>query len=189
MSRVLSRPIIVISLCFFLSACSQKETLFSELVSKKVDQTLLNQHKSNGQAEFRHVPHQGTPVAYGRVDYDTLSYQEQSYPLTFLSYNLVFAHSGLLKGLAGWQRVAMGVVGSNQDWHQLDHYVGLTVVLYQNQPLAVLLQQHNYQTVWLLDRATDAESEIEGNKNTTSVINRSTLVSDLPKHASAKTNR
>ena len=238
MTHSLQRTLVVTSLCLLLSACSQKETLFSEfpgfdqylkqnqpsdaqatpaeqalltqyrprifmaegqtrfldfyadyigngalylndeLVSEKVDQKLLNQHKTNVQAEFRHTPStsKSTQVAYGRVDYDTLSYQEQSYPLTFLSYNLVFAHSGLLKGLAGWQRMAMGVVGNNEDWHQLDHYVGLTIVLHEDQPLAVMMQQHNYQTAWLLDRSKDATAS--GGEHSSD--------NPLPRHATAK---
>ena len=238
MSRFLNRHLVILSLCLLLSACSQKETLFSEfpgfdqylkknqpsdvlaspteqalltqyrprifmaegqtrfldfyadyigsgalyldgeLVSDKVDQNLLNQHKKSSLAEFRHKPltSQGTPVAYGRVDYDTLSYQEQSYPLTFLSYNLVFAHSGLIKGLASWQRMAMGVVGNNEDWHQLDHYVGLTVVLHEEQPLAVLMQQHNYQTVWMLDPSKDDTQQADNHSPT----------NPLPKHALEK---
>lgn len=126
-----------------------------ELISENVSQALLNRYKNSIQAEFRHqaLARPSTPVAYGRVNYDTLEYQNQRYPLTFLSYNMVFAHSGLLKGLSGLQRLAMGVVGDNKDWHQLDHYVGLTIVLHENKPLAVLMQQHNYQTTWLLDLA------------------------------------
>lgn len=235
MIRLFYRHLTILSLCLFMSACSQKETLFSEfpgfdqylkqnqpsdalaspaeqalltkyrprifmaegqtrfldfyadyigngalyldgeLISDKVDQNLLNQHKKNILAEFRHqqVKGQGTQVAYGRVDYNTLSYQEQNYPLTFLSYNLVFANSGLIKGLAGWQRVAMGVVGDNEDWHQLDHYVGLTIVLHENKPLAVLMQQHNYQTVWLLDP----------DKNAVQATDPSSPKNPLPKHA------
>lgn len=124
-----------------------------QLVSKAVTPQLLNQYKDSFQAEFRHKPHsqKSSPTIYGRVDYDTLKYQDQQFPLTFLSYNLAFAHSGLLKGLASWQRVLMGIVGDNSDWHQLDHYVGMSVALYADKPVAVLLQQHNYQTVWLLD--------------------------------------
>ncbi|RVU83491.1 hypothetical protein EOL70_15750 [Leucothrix sargassi] len=218
MTSILSRVMSVLGLCLLLSACSQKETLFSEYpgfdqylkqnqpsdalptaeeqalleqyrprifmekgqtrfidfyedyiasgvlyvdseqISNRVDQALLNQYKTDSKAEFRHTPltRSGTPVVYGRVSYDMLTHQSQRYPLTFLSYNLAFANSGLIKGLAGWQRVAMGVVGDNDDWHQLDHYVGLTVALHEGQAIAVFLQQHNYRVTWLLDSSKEA---------------------------------
>ena len=125
-----------------------------ELISTTVDQRLLNQYRDDPEAEFRHIPTQqsGTPVVYGRVNYDTLTHEQQSYPLTFLNYNLVFAHSGILKGLAGWQNQLLEITGFHTDWHQLDHYVGLSIVLHNNAPLAAILQQHNYQTTYLLNR-------------------------------------
>lgn len=212
MTHRFKQCLIIASLCLGLSACSQKQTLFSEfpgfdhyfasnqpsdalpdataqalltqyrprvfmaegqprfidfyqdyiangalyvddeLVSNKVDQALLNQYKADTNAEFRHKPSSkaGSPVVYGRIDQDVLEHDGKQYPLTFLNYNLVFPKSGLLKGLSTWQYLAMETVGDTEDWHQLDHYVGLAVVLYQNQPLAVMLQQHNYKTTWLL---------------------------------------
>ncbi|PWQ97887.1 hypothetical protein [Leucothrix arctica] len=213
MTRTLLQFSFVSILCVFVSACSQKETLFSEfpgfdsyleknkpsdalptvseqgllkqyrprvflaegqtrfidfyddyiangalynddkLISKAVTPELLNQYKDSFTAEFRHTTQTTnvSPTVYGRVDYGTLEYKQQQYPLTFLSYNIPFTNSGLLKGLPTWQRALMGIAGDNADWHQLDHYVGMTVTLYENKPVAVMLQQHNYQTTWLLD--------------------------------------
>ncbi len=127
-----------------------------KLVSKQVNQKILNKYKNNVTAEFRHSPtkKQGTPTVYARIHRDELIHDEQRIPLTFLSYNLVFAHSGLVKGIAGWQRLAMGIVASNTDWHQLDHYVGLTIALSNKKPIAVMLQQHNYQTTYLVSEKT-----------------------------------
>ena len=127
-----------------------------KLVSNKVTQALLNQHKNNSKAEFRYKPvkQKGTPTVYARLHKDELIYKDQRMPLTFLSYNLVFANSGVIKGLDAWQRLAMGIVGSNTDWHQLDHYVGLTVALSNELPIAVMLQHHNYQTTRLLTDKT-----------------------------------
>ena len=124
-----------------------------KLISDQVSQASLNEHKDNVQAEFRFKPplnQQSTPTVYARIHKEVLTYKDQKLPLTFLSYNLVFANSGLLKGLASWQRIAMGIVGNNIDWHQLDHYVGLTIALSDDRPIAVMLQHHNYQTTWLL---------------------------------------
>ena len=138
-----------------------------EYVSRRVTQALLNKYKDNTQAEFRHQPvsQQGTPTVYGRVHRDELIYNDQRLPLTFLTYNLAFAQSGLLKGLPTWQRLAMDMVGSNTDWHQLDHYVGLTVALKHDRPIAVMLQQHNYQTTWLMaDKTTESSLNIPADK-------------------------
>jgi len=221
MQRTFPHYFIITILCFFISACSQKETLFSEfpgfdtylaknkpsdalptvseqrlleqyrprvflakgqtrfidfyddyiangelynndkLVSKAVTPALLNQYKDSFTAEFRYDTQSGksSPTIYGRVDYDTLEYKQQQYPMAFLSYNLPFAHSGLLKGLPMWQRALMGVAGDNTDWHQLDHYVGVTIALYKQTPVAVMLQQHNYQTTWLFDNSGKADGQ------------------------------
>ena len=120
--------------------------------SDRVTPNLLNKHKNDTRAEFRyaHAQRRTSPTVYARVDRDKLIYQERAIPLTFLSYNLVFAHSGLLKGLARWQKIALGFIGHNKDWHQLDHNVRLTIVLLRGKPIAVMMQQHNYQTTWLI---------------------------------------
>ena len=122
-----------------------------ELISEQVDQALLQKYRDDPGAEFRYIPVDKpvSPVVYGKVAYDTLQHKGQSWPLTFLSYNLVFAHSGLLQGLPGWQSWLVESTGMHTDWHQLDHYVGLTVALHQNKPVAVMLQQHNYQTTYV----------------------------------------
>ena len=39
-----------------------------------------------------------------------------------------------------------------RDRHQLDHYVGLSVVLLEQKPVAIMLQQHNYQTTYIVGR-------------------------------------
>ncbi len=129
-----------------------------ELISKQVDAALLNQYRDDPSAEFRHSPHQRptTPVVYAKVNYDALEYQGRRWPLTFLSYNLAFAHSGLLQGLPGWQQWLVESTGLHTDWHQLDHYVSVTVALHQGKPIAVMLQQHNYQTTYVLG-AADAQ--------------------------------
>ncbi len=124
-----------------------------ELISKQVNAALLNKYRDAPGAEFRHIPHEKptTPVVYGKVAYDELKYQDRSWPLTFLSYNLVFAHSGVLEGLPGWQKWLLESSGMHTDWHQLDHYVGLTIALHKDKPIAVMLQQHNYQTTYIPD--------------------------------------
>lgn len=131
-------------------------------ISGSVDSALLNQFKDDATAEFVFdgAAHPSAePTILGRVDVDNLTYQGQSWPLTFLSYNLVFAHSGLLAELPFVAKWGMAAVADLSDWHQLDHYVGLTVVLHQQQPIAYYLQQHNYQTTYLVAEQSDWPSD------------------------------
>jgi len=127
--------------------------LNNTVVSEQVSQALLNQYKNNAAAEFVHdTGHHNdtTPTVFARVDYDSLQLDDQSWDLSFLSYNLVFPSSGLLAEIPWFARSALGVVADLDDWHQLDHYVGVTVVLYQQEPIAYYLQQHNYQSTYVL---------------------------------------
>ena len=139
-----------------------KLSVDGELVSDSVDSALLNQLKDDVSAEFVYddaTRPSAAPTIYGRVDVDSLMVQGQSWPLTFLSYNLVFAHSGLLAELPFVAKWGMAAVADLSDWHQLDHYVGLTVVLHQQRPIAYYLQQHNYQTTYLVAEQSDWPSD------------------------------
>ncbi|MEM7379252.1 MAG: hypothetical protein AAF460_17335 [Pseudomonadota bacterium] len=115
-----------------------------------VDQTLLNAHGLDATARFVHTPRAPTApaVAYARYDQDGFVANGRRFDFEFLTYNYVFAHSGLPCGLRWWQRFFAGIVNGNHDWHQLDHYVGATLALYNGSPVAVTLQQHNYLTTW-----------------------------------------
>ena len=116
---------------------------------------ILNRHKSHAMAQFVHRPDPGTqprPVIFGRVDRAELHTSGEAVPFTFLTYHAVFRTSGLPAGLLGWQILALGIVGDLQDWHQLDHYTAATVVLDADaQPVALVLQHHNYQRTYLFD--------------------------------------
>lgn len=123
------------------------------IISSNVDRTLLNKHKNDPDIVFIHTykHSQTTPVVYGRVDYDRLKVDSQStIELTFLTYNIVFRRSGLPAGLSPWKKSLLGWIGSVKDWHQLDHYVSVTLALNrQSQPVAATMQQHNYQTTYI----------------------------------------
>lgn len=125
------------------------------LVSQQVTQEVLNQYRDSTTVKFEYG---GTyridseAVVYGRFDQDTLNVKGDTYLLEFLSYNLVFPASGMIKGLGGLQSMALSIAGSLNDWHQLDHYVGLSIALYQQQPIAITLQQHNYHTTYILNQ-------------------------------------
>ena len=131
-------------------------------VSDSVDRALLNQFKDDAAAEFVFddtARPSAQPTILGRVTTDSLVHQDQRWALTFLSYNLVFAHSGLLADLPLVAQWGMAAVADLSDWHQLDHYVGVTVVLHQQQPIAYYLQQHNYQTTYLVAEQVDWPSD------------------------------
>lgn len=127
-------------------------------ITGPIGRELLNQVKGNPGAEFIYTgaANQSTqPSVLAKVEYDTLQYQGQNWEMTFLCYNLVFAHSGLLAELSLLAKLGLGTVADLNDWHQLDHYVGLTVVLHQQEPVAYFLQQHNYQTTYVVSKQSD----------------------------------
>jgi len=125
------------------------------VVSASVGPELLNKYKDKPDAEFVYQTagqSQTQAVVFAKLEVDTLEYQGQNWPLSFLSYNLVFAHSGLLADLPMLARWAISPIADLRDWHQLDHYVGVTVALHQGEPIAYTLQQHNYQTTYIVSR-------------------------------------
>jgi hypothetical protein len=123
-----------------------------ELVSSAVTLEQLNRFKGDPRAEFRHLPSnpdKTNPVLYARIDRATLSDarsgKDARKSFVFLTYHAVFRHSGLPKGLKGWKAALLGLLGDLRDWHQLDHYTAVTVVLDAKEtPVAIMLQQHNY---------------------------------------------
>jgi hypothetical protein len=127
------------------------------LVSRQVTQAILNAFKTNPGAVFTYRPHRGPthPTAYGRIDKEAVRVPTEAGPapesFTFLTYNLVFAVSGLPAGLPPWQDALVRLVASPEDWHQLDHYISATIALDARlSPVAVTLQQHNHMHTYLL---------------------------------------
>lgn len=126
-----------------------------ETISQQVTAEILNRYRDNPQAKFIYngtYRNGGDAVVYARFDTDTLEYNGRSYTLDFLSYNLVFPASGLISGLGVLPSIGLTIAGSLNDWHQLDHYVGLSIALYKGKPIAVTLQQHNYQTSYVFNQ-------------------------------------
>lgn len=124
-----------------------------EVVSRNVTRAVLNAHKSDPEAVFTPAPFTPPedPRVFGRIVREQVTWQGEARELTFLTYHLVFARSGLPGGLLGWQKLALGLIGDLKDWHQLDHYTAATLVLdAQENPFALVLQQHNYQRTYLL---------------------------------------
>ena len=128
------------------------------LVSDHVTPDLLNAHKDEPAAVFVHdsshddVRH---PVAYGRIARGRLEAPAGSpggpHDLTFLTYNIVFPVSGLPTGLPAWEDDLLRLVVDPRDWHQLDHYTAVTVVLDERRvPVAATFQEHNTLRTWLV---------------------------------------
>jgi hypothetical protein len=129
------------------------------LLSAAVTPQLLNAHKHDPGVVFTHRPRglPPHPVLYGRIDRADLTLPDCAAPLpvTFLTWHLVFARSGLPAGLPAWQATPLGLLGDLDDWHQLDHYTALTLALAADQagtpvPFAVTFQHHNYLRTYLL---------------------------------------
>ena len=137
-----------------------------ELVSNEVTPELLNRYKNTRGIQFIHQDKgiRTTPAVYGRVDYDTLTItkdnQVQEYPFTYLSYHFVFRTSGLPAGMPKWQTFFIDLFLSMKDWHQLDHYTAVTMILDEGEkPVAVMMQQHNYMTTYLIGQDVELPSD------------------------------
>ena len=130
-----------------------------ELIAAEVSPETLNAHRHDPGVVFTHRPASAPPrpVIYGRIDQGELELPGCAAPLpvTFLTWHLVFARSGLPAGLPAWQAAPLGLLGDLDDWHQLDHYTALTLALAPDQagtlvPFAVTFQHHNYLRSYLL---------------------------------------
>jgi hypothetical protein len=129
------------------------------LISAAVTPEVLNAWKSDPAVVFTHRPSGLPPRAriYGRIEHGELDLPDCAAALrvTFLTYNLVFRHSGLPMGLPAWQAALLAPLADLDDWHQLDHYTALTLALAADAagklaPFAETFQQHNYLRSYLL---------------------------------------
>ena len=129
------------------------------LISAAVTPEVLNAWKSDPAVVFTHRPGGMPPRAriYGRIERGELELPgcAAALTVTFLTYNLVFRHSGLPMGLPAWQAALLAPVADLDDWHQLDHYTALTLALAAEDagdlaPFAATFQQHNYLRTYLL---------------------------------------
>lgn len=128
------------------------------MVSKQVNQDLLNKYKNDPEAVFVHVPKKpaNAAVVYGRIEREKISFPGDErgglYPFIFLTYHLVFRTSGLPAGMPGWKEWILSAVGDPEDWHQLDHYTSVSIVIdtHSLTPFAVMMQQHNNVRTYLV---------------------------------------
>ncbi len=156
------------------------------MLTDAVTPALLNRHRTDPKVVFVHEPrarrHDNATV-YGRVDREEMMIGETKQELTFLTYHTVFRHSGLPAGVAGWRAGLLALVADLNDWHQLDHYTAATLVLdAKSNPLALMLQQHNYTRTYLVG----AEVLLDGQRPVIDVALRS---NELYPHHPTRTQR
>lgn len=128
-----------------------------QLISRNPSRELLNSHRVDPTSRFVFKGGKSierNPAVYGRVDRDIAAFESGARPLVFLTYTLVFEVSGILKGLPGWKELLLQAIANLDDWHQLDHYINVTVVIDESEsrpvPVAVVFQHHNYMRTWRL---------------------------------------
>ena len=148
------------------------------IVSDQVTSEILNTHKQDPGARFIHrdLGLGPTPLAYGRVDREPFNGLGQ---VTFLTYHFVFRLSGLPEAVSGAARFSLAVLGDLEDWHQLDHYTAVTLVLDPSaRPIALVLQQHNYLRSYIL--GLDLEFPEEGAIQIDAAIGSNELYPHVP---------
>ena len=134
---------------------------YGEVLAENPSAELLNTHARDPQVLFLHRPERATngaqPVVYGRVRRDSGLLFGEEQRLVFLTYTLVFPRSGLLAGLSWWQEWAAHTFADAKDWHQLDHYINVTLALDEEaleqgetRAIAAEFQHHNYTRTWRL---------------------------------------
>jgi hypothetical protein len=123
------------------------------LISGQVTQVVLNANKEDPLTVFEHKP--GPRVSqkaavFARIDRIGADEAPLKMPLTVLTYHAVFRHSGLPAGTSWWQELGAQLVGDVEDWHQLDHYTAVSVLLDASEkPIGLMMMQHNYQRTYL----------------------------------------
>lgn len=168
-------------------------------ISGTVGQALLNTHKDDPGVTFVHAPRRApatrarasrepaTAVVFGRVNRDIAAFPQRNggieqHRFTFLSYNLVFRHSGLPAGQPFWQLWLVDLLASRHDWHQLDHYTAVTLVLDETEaPAAVMFQQHNYLRSYAL--GSDLELPTDGRPRVDVAIGSNELYPHRPERS------
>jgi hypothetical protein len=139
-----------------------KRTVIAESVTPEV--LKVNQHNPSVYLDlqldrFRAAGPRRKPSVYGRVYRETVTFPdgtggEVSRNFTFLKYNVVFATSGLPARLPAGFETFLKLAGFDlNDWHQLDNFVAVHVVLDEKErPVAVILAQHNHHRTYLVGK-------------------------------------
>ena len=134
-----------------------------ELISAPIDAETLNSHSGDPEAVFVHQPPAKaiTPaVVYARSDPLWIDTNGARQAFKVLTWHAVFRQSGLPLGLQGAPAWLASLAGDVNDWHQLDHYTAVSLLLdAADQPLAMMLQQHNYLRTYLLGESVQLSRE------------------------------
>tara|TARA_B100000315_G_C14588955_1_gene594703 strand:- start:2173 stop:3342 length:1170 start_codon:yes stop_codon:yes gene_type:complete len=123
-----------------------------DIIGHEPNRALLNTYKNDSRVVFVHMPSIRTtnPVVFARIDHADVPGADV---FTFLSYHFVFRQSGVPLGMPHWILNVTSWFIDLRDWHQLDHYTMARVVLDRaSNPVAVVLQQHNYVRSYILGR-------------------------------------
>jgi hypothetical protein len=127
-----------------------------------VSRELLLDHRTSRTAYLDFDPFcfrerkRSVPPVYGRVYRERVSFPASggrvARDLVFLKYNVVFPLSGLAAEIPLLPRLLLVLPGLDAgDWHELDNFAAVHVVLdEQENPVALLLAQHNHHRTYLL---------------------------------------
>jgi hypothetical protein len=137
-----------------------------EIISRNVTQKMLNDYKVDPGAVFVHVPGSDSnqAVVYGSIKREDVPFDTEKgqvhQPFTFLSDNIVFRTSGPPIGIPDWQDTVLSFFYDLNDWHQLDHFTAVTLVIEgeghgEGKPVAVMLQQHDNLRTYLVGEGID----------------------------------
>jgi len=151
-----------------------------DIIGHEPSRALLNAHKDDPHVVFAHTPvaPTSTPVVFARIDQADVP---DAGVFTFLTYHFVFRQSGIPTGTPRWILNVMSWLADLHDWHQLDHYTMARVVLdRRSNPIAVVLQQHNYVRSYILGRDMSFPSDYRITLDT--ALNSNELYPHLPGH-------
>jgi hypothetical protein len=159
----------------------------NEIILHKVSPDVLREYEHNKQfyldfqyekfrssgLDLRVSPENGTaypeniPAAYGRVYREYVDFPCPSRgicyrSLTFLKYNFVFPISGLPARLPAGYEFVLKLAGLDpDDWHELDNFVSIHIVLNKDErPVAVLLAQHDYHRSYVIGKDSTVPADM-----------------------------
>lgn len=113
-----------------------------------VDQAALNRYRNDPGAVFVHSARHAAPVPTPTVFARAERFARPGFLV--LTYHFTFRQSGLLAGLPWWKEWPLTALFDGDDWHQLDHYTAVRVVLYDQVPIMIWMQQHNFMRTYVI---------------------------------------
>lgn len=123
-------------------------------IARDPSRAQLNAVRDDPRVTFVHEPRDATPspVVLARIEH-VPGPAASAAVWTFMTYNAVFRVSGLPAAMPWFEESALAAIADLEDWHQLDHYTAVTIILDETQrPIAVAMQQHNGRRTHLVGR-------------------------------------